>query len=86
MSTDTIDITPREAGEMFARFLKRPSPSVPWCTCGAGRTHGFVQSEDEPGLWVHTECGKPTKMFLEAFREKQAQAATSRTRKTTRKR
>lgn len=35
-----------------------------WCTC-AGSVQDFRDAGD--GLWVHSACGKPTRMFLEAY-------------------
>lgn len=35
----------------------------PWCTCQRGKMDGFGRTES--GLWVHSACGKQTKMVYE---------------------
>lgn len=58
-----LDARRQAALNNFIEAMK-PRPLPRWCRC-ASEVGGFRHAGD--GLWVHARCGKPTKMFLEAY-------------------
>lgn len=63
----------REANGMTTKWFRECSvdppactaEESPVCTCGFS-ANGFHADPDDPTMWVHVECGKPTALYVKA--------------------